>query len=103
MPVKIEDVEIKNSAITHAFIVVGSGHESLVVKGVASSADEKSKLVELSRFKPGDFVFVEVDDAGNVRSYRGKHRIVQWNLDERSASPDQVSFKLNLSLETKQE
>ena len=102
MPVKIEHLEIQNSIIKHAFIVVGSGHESLVVKGLARTPDEKLKLAELSRFKVGEIVFVEVDHAGNVDSYRGKHRIIQWDLNEKQSVED-VSFKINLSLETKQD
>jgi hypothetical protein len=101
LSVKIENVEIPNSLIKHAFIVVGSGHESLVVKGAARTPEEKTKLSALSQFKPGDLVFVDVDDAGNVSNYRGKHRIVQWNLSEKSSSPEEIDFKLNLSLESK--
>jgi hypothetical protein len=100
LPVKIEEVEIPNSLIKHAFVVVGSGHESLVVKGEASLQD--TKFAELSRFKPGDEVFVQVDDAGNVSNYKGRHRIVQWNLNEKNLPDDRVSFKLNLSLETRE-
>jgi len=100
LPVKIEDIEIPNSLIKHAFIVVGSGHESLVVKGEASSVEDQARLTALSRFKPGDFVIAEVKDAGNVNDYRGKHRIIQWNLGEKG--PDnRMIYKLNLSLETK--
>ncbi|MDA4129833.1 MAG: hypothetical protein OK457_03590 [Thaumarchaeota archaeon] len=96
MSTRLDDFEIPSNLVKHAFLVVGSGQESFVIKGEARTETEREYLRGLLRFKPGDMVHLTATMTGTDQQHSGKHKILQLKLND-VPSENRLDFKLNLS------